>query len=265
MLNIEKILTLAETNNPTCISIYMSTSKKGMNVLNSEDQLEFKATIRQIEKEIGSRFKTKREVHDFLVPLYELVMDKEFWRNQQQGLAVFYSNQGLHRFRLPLAIAKRHVVSNQFILWPLIEVVPTQEQSFYLLTLGLDDVHLYAANPFKMKKVLKNKLNQLSLEDTVGSDFEEKQLQFHSQKSGFTTAIYHGRGEGKDDVKSEILKYYRSVNDVVMTKLKDKKVPLLLSGLDHLVGLYKRVNKYSYVHEKHLTGNPEDCNEEALH
>jgi hypothetical protein len=116
-----------------------------------------------------------------------------------------------------------------------------------------------------MKKVLKKRLSQVSLEEAVGSDFEEKQLQVHSQKSGFTTAIYHGRGEGKDDLKDEILKYFRSVDEIVMSKLKDKQVPLILSGLDHLVGLYKMVNKYPHVHDQHLKGNPEDREPEDLH
>lgn len=64
-----------------------------------------------------------------------------------------------------------------------------------------------------------------SFRDSVGHDYEEKNLQYHTGQARNDKAMYHGHGKGKDDAKPEILKFFRDINNGLMEFLHDKDAP----------------------------------------
>lgn len=264
MLSTNKILELSKVHEPTCISIYLPTRRKGMPVLNQEDQLELRSLIKPIKKEISRRFKTEEEVELFLKPLTELAADHDFWRNQREGLAIFLDRNNLHVVSLDGVIDREYCVSTNFLLWPLIAFLE-RDTNYRLLCLSTDEVHLYQGSQDILQRVLVKELGAIRFEEVVGTDHVQKSLQFHGQQSGYKSSVYHGHGEGKDDIKDEILKYYHQVDEVIASAHPDQTTPLLLYGLDHLVGLFRKVNTYSGLLEEYLAGNPFDKNLPELH
>ena len=264
MLTIKKILQMAEVHAPTCVSIYLPTHKKGMPVLNQEDSLILKNIVAQLKKEITKRFKSESEIDMFLKPLLDKVGDEEFWRNQDEGLALFIDKSQTYQFKLAGQVVRNHYISSSYILWPLIEFVNDREE-FFLLGLNSDSVKLYRGSKFQLWEEKVQELDDLEYDQVVGTDHKQKSLQYHGAESGFDSTIYHGHGEGKDDVKEEILKYYRKVDTVVNQVLKDRTTPLILSGLDHLIGLYRKANKYKHIAEAFVSGNPQGKSIKQLH
>lgn len=86
-----------------------------------------------------------------------------------------------------------------------------------------------------------------------------------SASSNQDKTMFHGHGAGKDDKKDEILKFFRAVNNGVMKELHDKKAPLILAAVDYLIPIYEEANDYKYIHDKHITGNPEYADLMVLH
>ncbi len=60
------------------------------------------------------------EIEDFLGPAESLVGDEEFWRHQQQGLAVFLA-RGFNRIhKLPIAVPEESFLGDHFHIKPLL-------------------------------------------------------------------------------------------------------------------------------------------------
>ncbi|MCB0666926.1 MAG: hypothetical protein KDC80_13920 [Saprospiraceae bacterium] len=254
MLSKEKILELAEVHDTICVSLYMSVHKKGTPVLNRENQLEFKSLLNSVKEVLISRLKSKKEIEAFVSPLTNLLKDDDFWRNQQAGLAVFLNRNRLQYFLLPDQVRNEYYISSHFRLWPLLSFT-NRSGEFHLVALNLDQVRAYKASRFQMEEILRDKLGQVKFEEIVGTDYEQKYLQFHSQQSGFDQSHYHGLGEGKDDTKKEQLQYFRKIDNVIMSALKSNSTPVLLTGLDHFIGLFKQVSKLPNLMPQHLPGN----------
>lgn len=264
MLSKEKIMELAAVHDTICVSLYMPVHKKGTPVLKREDQLEFKSLLNSVKEVLISRLKSKKEIETFVSPLTNLLKDDDFWRNQQTGLAVFLNRNRLQYFLLPDQVRTEYYISSHFRLWPLLSFV-NHSWEFHLVALNLDHVRVYKASKYRIEEVIRDKLSQIKFEEIVGTDYEQKYLQFHSQQSGFHQSHYHGQGEGKDDTKKEQLQYYRKIDEVIMSELKSSSTPILLAGLDHFVGLFKQVSKLPNLMPQHIPGNVQGIDINLLH
>jgi hypothetical protein len=78
--------------------------------------------------------------------------------------------------------------------------------------------------------------------------------------------MYHGAGEGKAEELNEMKRYFRAVNDGIMTMLHDdQKPPLVVCCQDFQFPVYKEVSTYQNLYKEHVSGNPEDKNINQLH
>lgn len=103
------------------------------------------------------------------------------------------------------------------------------------------------------------------MEERVGYDFEQKNLQFRSQGQTHGMATYHGHGEADRDKKDEISRYLWAVDRGLMTLIRDENKPMLIASQDYIYGLYKKVNSYRHLLEDHLSCNLSEANESTLH
>ena len=74
--------------------------------------------------------------------------------------------------------------------------------------------------------------------------------------NGAKSANYHGIGSGKPDEKENVAMYLEEVDNTLwQTHLRSSHVPLLLSGLEYQVPIYRSVSKYKYIWPEALIGN----------
>ena len=119
----------------------------------------------------------------FLKPATDLLEDHEFWKNQSDGLAIFISKDLFRKFTLPLNFEEFSYVSNEFYLKPLMPVF-NDDGLFYLLTLKADEVKFYEGTRNNITEIRIDDLVPSRLEDSVGYDHEQKNLQFRTQQGG---------------------------------------------------------------------------------
>jgi hypothetical protein len=75
------------------------------------------------------------EIEDFLGPAESLVGDEEFWRHQQQGLAVFLA-PGFNRIhKLPISVPEESFLGDHFHIKPLLPLLE-DAGSPWLLTIS---------------------------------------------------------------------------------------------------------------------------------
>ncbi|MFH4968075.1 hypothetical protein V8G61_07705 [Gaetbulibacter sp. M240] len=250
-LNRKKIEQLAAVHEPECISVYIPTHRFGRAVQEQKDNLRLKNEIRHVKEALVAAGLSEDIIERKIKPIVSLVDDHDFWRHQSQGLAILASNEVFETFNLPFAPEPFNYVNSSFYLKPLI-VNFTDGFNFYLLRLESDKVKLFEVTDDSITEQNLKDLMPLVLQETVGYDFKENNLQYRSVQKGSKAMAMHGYGAGKDDSDLEIQKFFRAVNKAILPELNAKGLPLVISGSDHLFAMYKKINSYKNLFAKHL-------------
>jgi hypothetical protein len=264
--SIDKFNELARITEPYSISIFIPTHRAGKEVNEKVDQLNLKNQVQKVAKELEIRQLDNKQIDHFLDPVNKLVNDTGFWNNQSDGLAIFRNMSRFEYYALPVVFEEFTYMSDHFYLKPMISYL-NDDGKYYLLALSLSEVKFYEGFPHQINEVEMDDLLPEKLQDVVGYDFEEKHLQVRSGQtpSNANEGLYHGHGKGNEDVKPEILKYFRAVNEGLMEMIKNRKRPLVIACVDYLFPLYKEVNEYQNLWEEFIAGNPEHEDPVLLH
>jgi len=263
-ISIETFKELARVNKPHCISIFIPTHRMGMEVNEMIDQKNLKNKIKEVRKELKNYQPDKKETDHLLKPIEALVDDNGFWKHQSDGLAIFRNHDEFTYFTIQVYFDPYVYVDNHFYLKPLLPYI-NDDDSFYLLALSLNGARLFEGFPNRIEELIVEDALPGEPEEVLGYDFKEKNLQFRTGQAGNNQTIYHGHGKGKEDEKTEILKYFRAINDGVMQILQGSNIPLLLAAVDYLVPIYREVNDYKHLEQEFISGNPEYEDPVLLH
>lgn len=142
-----------------------------------------------------------------------------------------------------------------------------KDLSFYLLALDLKNVRLFKASRNEIEEVTSTKIPK-NLKEVSGIDQLEKQLRTHSS-SGIGDSsgkkMFHGHGVGTNHHKDIICHFFREIDKELNKTLKEKEIPLVSAGIDYLLPIYQKVNKYPVLIKKHIVGNTQRISPKELH
>lgn len=266
MITKQEVLKLANEQSSNYVSIYIPTHRAGAETLEGQDKIKLKTQLKNAKAKLEKRGLSDKEIEELVKPATDLVNDSEFWRHQSDGLAIFLSENTFKSYTVPVHFEEFNYVSDEFYLKSLMPLF-NGDGLFYLLSLKNDMVKFYEGTRHTMTEVITPEDVPSRLEDVVGYDFEQKNLQFRSGQQGDSkSGMYHGAGEGKAEELNEMKRYFRAVNDGIMTMLHDdQKPPLIMACQDFQFPVYKEVNTYQNLHDEHVSGNPEDKDIDQLH
>ncbi len=251
----EEFVRLAELRHPHAVTMYLPMDIKGKEQNRHLAQGRLKQCLKQAATELADWEVSAEQVTKLLEPARQLLNEVQLWRNPSEGLVIFLSpDADMEYFTIPFAVEQRTYVDRHFLLSPLLPLYHNDGR-YYLLELSRDYVKLFEASRFEFRDLQLEKDTPVQLEDAVGHDFEQKNLQFHSGR-GTQGSIFHGHGSGKDDDKKEMVNYLRQIHEGVVKRIADAEAPLLLSCVDELAALYRKVNPYPALYEKNLGGIP---------
>lgn len=258
------MLKLIRVRYPHCISVFLPTHARGEEVLHNRDARSLDAELRLIREELAAAGLADTEIDERLSPFRELAADSDFWRRQTQGLAVYASAGRLLTFRLPYAVRQGHRVAKGFHLLPLLPML-SGAGTFYVLALELERIRLFEGNRETFTELNIRDLIPGRLEERVGYDYEEKGLQYRSHHQAYSGAGYHGHDEADRDRHDEIARYFRGVDQGVLTILQSKPRPLLLATQKYLSAIFREVSAYGLIVEEPIVCNLSECADTELH
>lgn len=248
----------------SCISIFIPTHRVGEEVLQGKDLLQLKNQLRDVKNKLEKEEMGPREIDALIAPIEELIGDSEFWRHQSDGLAIFCSDDFFRKYTIPIHFESFNYVGNSFYLKPLLPIF-TGDGHFYVLVLELENVKLYEQTRHSISNVIIDDLIPSRLEERVGYDFEQKNLQFRTQQEGHSSATFHGHGDADRDRKNEIARYFRTVDKGLMTILSGENAPMILASQDYLFSIYKEENSYPHLLENYISSNLSETDKFLLH
>lgn len=262
LFNLDELKHLIEPRTGPCVSLYLPTHRVPSEI--RQDRIRLKNLLKEAEELLLASGLRGREVRDFLDPAERLLPETPFWKGQKDGLALFLAQDFFHSYMLPLTVPEVTVVSDCFHLKPLLSLLT--EGEFYILALSQNAVRLIQATRFGASEVQLEGLPE-SLADALKYDEPEKQLQFHTGAQRFTgerAAMFHGHGTGKDDTRSNLLRFCQEVNRALQPFLRNERAPLVLAGVDSLLPIYREASSYPHLFPEGVTGNPEALSPEEL-
>jgi hypothetical protein len=252
-----------------CVSIFMPTFRKGEA---EQNPIRVKNLLRKADEKLKAR--GVRTPERYFQPVRSLMNDTKFWEHVADGLALFLTEEELRLFRLPLQFPEAVIVNTRFYIKPLLPLL-SEEKRFYILALSQNMIRILRATRFSVEELEPTDMPK-SLFEAMQYDEPQKQLQWHSQTmSGISgggvspgtkrSPYFYGTGDGTDDAKDRILRYFREVDKGVREMLPGNQIPLVLAGVDYLLPIYREANTYPRLLEGGIEGNPDGLRPDELH
>jgi hypothetical protein len=245
---------LAAQRGDICLSLYMPAHASGKEVNEQQDLIQFKNMLQKAQKLLEEKNTDPSLVQAMLQPGYDLLRDDQFWKNQQEGLACFISENSFRYLQLPISVGEQVYCNHSFMLTPLLPVLTSHEQ-FYLLAFSKHNARLFLADAYGMQEVPVEGMPN-GMDDVI--HFEEKgneQLFRTGSSGGGQGANYHGMNSNPDH-KTDIANYLEEVDRTLWKEvLSDKHLPLMLAAVDYLQPIYRKISRYQHIAEETLTGN----------
>lgn len=246
-----------------CVSLYMPTHRAGREA--EQDPIRFKNLLKEVENRFLAQGLRSPEVRDRLKDAYQLLQDGGFWKRRSDGLAVFFSPENIHAFRLPVPFEETLVVSDRCHVKPLLSLL-VSDSRFFILALSQNQVRLLEASGHTAFEVELEGL-PLSLAESLADTSADRQLQFHTgtpSGTGQRAAMFFGHDISKEN-KDKLLQWFRMIDRKLREVLGDTKAPLVLAGVESLFPIYREANTYAHLIGEGLPGNPEGSKPENLH
>lgn len=265
MITKENLSALSVFHDAFCISIYMPTHRSGEQTLKGEDSIKLKNMVKEVKGKLEQRGMHGDDLKEFIKPLQDLISDNAFWRYQSEGLVLFLSHDFFRKFHIPVCFDELNYVSSEFYLKPLLPLF-NDDSLFYLLTLKKDEVRFYEGHKYDMTELNIEELIPSRIEERVGYDYDQRQLQFRTQYGRGSAGSFHGHGEGETRDKNELLLFFQAIDKGIMSKLHDNQEhPLILCCIDYYYPIYKEASTYKNLYPVYISNNPADLGPDSLH
>lgn len=257
----DDLKTLMTQGADPCVSLFMPAHRAGPPI--QQDPIRLKNLLREAERRLLERGLRARDVTALLEPARAVIEQSSFWRQQGEGLAIFLSHGLTRAYRLPVTVEERVVVNDRFHVKPLVRLL-SGDGRFYVLALTLQGVRLFEGTRQTLATVDVPDA-PAGVEEALGYDTPERQLQARTGPITGEGAIVHGHTRGQEDLKKDIQLYFHRVDAAVAPVLRDGRAPLVLAGVDYLIPLYRNANRYAHLHDAAITGNPDALGRDELH
>jgi hypothetical protein len=266
ILTKDKLSSLMEKTGQPLISLYLPTHRVGREV--QQDPIRFKNLLSQAERRLADEGLRQPEINDNLKQAQDLLQDGEFWQHLSDGLALFFTEDFMEIFRLPISFEPLLVIADRFHLKPLLPLL-SRNGHFFVLALSQKQVRLLEGSLFSIDEI-DLESTPTSLREALAFDDPEKQLQFYTMATtpggtGAHRVGFHGQGVSEDDTKSNLLRYFQKVDHGLMELLGEEQAPLVLAGVDYLQPIYRQANSYPHLISESIAGNPDQLSAEELH
>lgn len=263
----EDFQTIAGFEAKTSISIYLPVHRSGVEVNEMQDALVLKNKLLQIRKTLTDKGEDQATIENLLKNGFDLIEQRDFWNEQENGLALFLSEGFFKWIKMPFAPKEELFINSTFYVTPLLGML--KDEKFYLLHLSRHDARFYRGDTFGMKKLdvegLPNGMNDVIHYEEKGGKQLMRRSGAGTGRNAVQGASFHGHGAGLSDDTEYLITYLKEVDQTLWTQiLSTERSPLILAGVDYIIAHYKQISSYKLIAEETLTGNFEREDEHTL-
>jgi len=265
----EELRKLAARQPNPCVSIYMPLHRSQPD--SKQDPIRLKNLLDGAENALHSQGMSRGEIVELLEEARSLETNALFWRsNGSKGLALLIEPKSLRTIRSHDEFEEFVAVGQHFHLAPLVHAYSEPER-FLVLAVSANNIRLYHADehsltPAPLPEAIPKNLHED--EATKGMEFD-KGLQYHTSAThGVGSArvgIVHGHGMPKDDQKTLLTEYLRTVMRHLEPVLEKESTPLVLAAVDYVHPIFREVCRYPHLLSDGVNASPDGLTESDLY
>ena len=263
----EDLRKLAAPRPKLCVSIYMPLH--GSQPDSQQDVIRLKNLLDQARDVLRARGMRQTDIDALLEEPRALETNGLFWRSTgKKGLVLLVESKVLHWGRSHVEFEEFLAVEKRFHLAPLVRAFFEPERML-VLAVSANAVRLYRADretltPIPLPESFPKSLSEVE----KGTEFD-KGLQYHTSAAhgigGARVGILHGHGTPKDDQKTLLKEYLRSVVRHLEPVLKHESSPLVLAAVKSLQPIFRELCRYPYLLPEGVIASPDSIAESELH
>ena len=227
------------------ISIYLPTHSVGREV--RQDAIRLRNLLSEAAKRLTACDKRGPEIDALLRPARRLVDDEEFWRHQEEGLAIFLG-PGFERIHhLPVAAPEELAIAGHFCIKPLLPLIDSSG-AFWVLTVSAARTRLYQGSRWNFAEVTGLDLPQ-GLADIWGeTEYQEAHKASpvgRPQRGPSGLANAQALGDSPEELhKTQLTELLRRVAAVVEPVIKRQPAPVILVAEPKIQGHFREIAKW---------------------
>ncbi|CAN5702932.1 hypothetical protein BH18ACT15_BH18ACT15_10070 [soil metagenome] len=256
---------LAERPGPI-VSFYQPTTRVAVEP--EENSLHLKNLLREARERLEARGYRRPEVQKILGPPQALLGNADFWRHQENGLALFSGPDFFRYTKLYHATEPFTFVGESAYVKPLLQGLG-DGSSYFILALSLGSIRLLNATRHTVAPVaLDDQELPRSLEEALRyDDIERSDTQprgFAGDRAPGGHVAAHSHGPGDEDRKKDILRFFQAVHSGLSGMLKSEGRPVVLAGVDYLLPIFREAGDLPFIVEAGVEGSPDGLSDHDL-
>ncbi len=263
MITTENLQKILETRSEFCISLFMPTYRAGRET--EQGPIRFKNLLAEVEVRLLDKGLRASKVDEMLKAPRSLLEGTNFWQHQSDGLAVFFTLDMFHLYRLPHSFKEMVFVADRFHIKPLLPIL-NSDGVFHILAISQNQIRLFEGTQHTVDEIDLADTPE-TLAESFPEDWPKQKFQFQTMGSSGSVGQAggtHAHATGSN-IKQRLQKWFRTIDKEVASLLADTRSPLVLAGVDTLFPLYKEVNTYPHLVEEGIAGNPDTMKGKDLH
>lgn len=224
-----------------CISILMPTEQSGR--ATNQNPIRFKNLLRRaIEMAAG----LDDDAVNRLRELADLEQDVDFWRHQTEGLAILVCDGFYELVKLGDSVDEAVHLSDHFFVKPFAARACATEQN-PILALSWDRARLFVSDGHSAHEI-SNESFPTTMQQLVLERDPEEQLQLTSHRARgqgggpADVAMYHGHGEGEEQIEADRRHYLSRVGQLVTDELYNTGRSLTIVATNEVAGHFSAIN-----------------------
>jgi hypothetical protein len=248
------------------VSVYLPTHPAGREV--RQDAIRLRNLLSTAAKRLGAAGKRAPEVDALLQSARKLVDDEEFWRYQEQGLAVFIGPGFERVHKLPIAVPEELAISNHFCIKPLLPLIDPAG-SFWLLALSAGRTRLYQGSRWTFAEVTGLDLPQGISEIWGETEYEEAHKASPTGRNlrasgGIANAQAFGETPGELH-KAQLIELLHRIIAALNPVIKRQPAPVILAAEPKIQGNFRYLAKWKELRPEGVLEFPDAMRTEELH
>jgi hypothetical protein len=248
------------------VSVYLPTHSAGREV--RQDAIRLRNLLSDAAKRLGAAGKRAPEVEALLQPVRKLVDDEEFWRYQEQGLAVFIGAGFDRVHKLPIAVPEELAIANHFCIKPLLPLLDPAG-SFWVLTLSAGRTRLYQGSRWTFAEVTGLDLPQGLAEIWGETEYQEAHKATpmgRPQRGPAGLAKAQALGDAPEELhKTQLIELLRRIAAAVEPIIKRQPAPVILAAEPKIHGHFRELAKWKELLPEGILEFPDAMPTEELH
>ena len=250
-----------DTETRSAASLYLPTHVAGREI--RQDPIRLKNLLASMTGRLAASLR-KPEIEAMLAPAEALVPDDEFWRHQEQALALFLAPGFSRVHKLPVPVPERVALGPHFHIKPLLPLLD-DAGSFWVLAISARHARVYRGSRWSFAEA-----TGIDLPQGVGpvrgmTEYEETQYASPVGRRG-TLAHAQSFGEAPEELrKTELIEFLHRVATAFEPHLKGNPASVVVAAHPEIQGNFREIAGWKEMLADGISENPDALSEAELH